>query len=80
MSGVSRPGGTGRPNQARDAKFLGADGDGVKNIFCVRQTKSWIGNLTRLIHTLPRVLTIHTDIHQILDLLSTGVDVPTRDP
>ena len=43
-----------RPNyQART-------GTGKKNIFPLQLTTSRIGNLTRLIHTLLKVLTIHT--------------------
>ena len=44
-------------------KILGTHGDSGIFIFPVRLTTSRIGNLTRLIHTLLYVMTIHTCIH-----------------
>ena len=45
--------------------------DGDRGILCfpVQLTTSRIGNLTRLIHTLLHVMTIHTYIHTYSDLL-----------
>ena len=47
----------------RETKFSGTHGD--RGIFCfpVQLTTSRIGSLTRLIHTLLYVRTIHTYIH-----------------
>ena len=42
-------------------------------IFPVQLTTSRIGNLSRLIHTLLYVMTIHTYIHVHLSLVRTGV-------
>ena len=53
----------GRPNPAREARFSCANGDREMFIFVVQPTTSTIRNLTRLIHTLLRVMTIHTYIH-----------------
>ena len=50
---------------SRGTKFSGAIGDMEMFIFPVRLTTSRIGNLTRLIHTLLYVMTIHTYIHNI---------------
>ena len=52
-------------NKARDSlctKFSGTHGDRGIFIFPVQLTTSRIGNLTRLIHTLLYVMTIHTYI------------------
>ena len=47
-------------NLSRETKLSGVNGDRKKtNIFPVELTTSGIDNLTRLIHTLPKVLTIH---------------------
>ena len=43
---------------SRDTKFSGANGDKEKNVFPDQLTTSGINNLTRLIHTLLKVLTI----------------------
>ena len=53
---------TGRPNLSRGTKFSGANGDRQVFIFPVQLTTSRIGNLTRSVHTLLKVLTIHTYI------------------
>ena len=51
----------GRLNPSQETiKFLGAYGDTGIFIFLVQLTASRIGNLTRLIHTLLYVMTIHT--------------------
>ena len=44
---------------SRETKFSGTHGDRGIFIFPVQLTKSRIGNLTRLIHTLLYVMTIH---------------------
>ena len=49
----------GRPNSSRKSKISGANADREMFIFCVQLTTSRIGNLTRLIHTLLHVMTIH---------------------
>ena len=59
MSRLARDG-TGRLNTSREAKFSGAYGDRGIYIFRVQLTTSRIGNLTRLIHTLKYVMTMHT--------------------
>ena len=53
----------GRLNPSRETKFSGTHGDRGIFIFPVQMTTSRIGNLTRLIHTLLYVMTIHTYIH-----------------
>ena len=53
----------GRLNPSRKTKFSGTHGDRGILIFPVQLTTSWIGNLTRLIHTLLYVMTIHAYIH-----------------
>ena len=53
----------GRLNPSRETKFSGTHGDRGMFIFPVQLTTSRIGNLTRLIHTLLYVMTIHTYIH-----------------
>ena len=50
-------------NPSRETKFSGTHGDRGIFIFPVQLTTSRIGNLTRLIHTLLYVMTIHTYIH-----------------
>ena len=55
--------GTGRLNPSRETKFSGTHGDRGMFIFPVQLTTSRIGNLTRLIHTLLYVMTIHTYIN-----------------
>ena len=50
----------GRLNPSRESKFSGTNGDREIFIFPVRLATSKIGNHTRLIHTLLKVLTIHT--------------------
>ena len=52
-----------RLNPSCEAKFSGTYGDRGIFIFPVQLTTSRIGNLTRLIHTLLYVMTIHTYIH-----------------
>ena len=47
----------------RETKFSGASGDREASMSSVQLTTSRIGNLTRLIHTLLYVMTIHTYIH-----------------
>ena len=47
-------------NPSRETKFSGTHGDRGVFIFPVQLTTSRIGNLTRLIHTLLYVMTIHT--------------------
>ena len=46
-------------NPSRETKFSGTHGDRGIFVFPVQLTTSRIGNLTRLIHTLPDVMTIH---------------------
>ena len=48
---------------SRETKFSGTHGDRGMFIFPFQLTTSRIGNLTRLIHTLLYVMTIHTYIH-----------------
>ena len=50
-------------NPSREIKFSGTHGDRGILVFPVQLTTSRIGNLTRLIHTLLYVMTIHTYIH-----------------
>ena len=50
----------GRLNPSRETKFSGTHGDRGMFIFPVQLTTSRIVNLTRLIHTLLYVITIHT--------------------
>ena len=50
-------------SRALKTKFSGTHGDRGVFIFPVQLTTSRIGNLTRLIHTLLYVMTIHTYIH-----------------
>ena len=45
-----------RLNLSRKTKFSGANGDREKICSSLQLTMSRIGNLTRLIHTLPEVL------------------------
>ena len=59
MSRLTRDG-----NPSRETKFSGTYGDRGIFIFLVQLTTSRIGNLTRLIHTLLYVMTIHTYIHE----------------
>ena len=51
--------GTGRLNPSRETKFSGTHGDRGIFIFPVQLTTSRIDNLTRLIHTLLYVMTVH---------------------
>ena len=60
MSRLTRDG-TAEP--VSQTKFSGTHGDRGTFIFPVQLTTSRIGNLTRLIHTLLYVMTIHTYIH-----------------
>ena len=55
--------GSGRLNPSRETKFSGTHGDRGIYIFFVQLTTSGIGNLTRLIHTLLYMMTIHTYMH-----------------
>ena len=48
-------------NPSRETKFSGTHGDRGILIFPVQPITSRIGNITRLIHTLLNVMTIHTD-------------------
>ena len=64
--------GTAEPS--RETKFSGTHGDRGIFIFPVQLTTSRIGNLTRLIHTLLYVMTIHTYIHTLG--LNHGTRVP----
>ena len=59
MNGLTR-GGTGLPNPSCEIKFSGANGDREMFIFYFQLTTSRIGNLTRLIQALLKVLTIYT--------------------
>ena len=52
----------GRPNMSRDTNFSGANEDREKIVFPVQLTTTRSGNLTRLIHTLLEVMTIHAYI------------------
>ena len=52
---------------SRETKFSGTHGDRGIFIFPVQLTTSRIGDLTRLIHTLLHVMTIHTYITSIID-------------
>ena len=58
ISGLTRDG-----NPSLEIKFSGANGDRQNIIFPIQLTTSRIGNLTRLIHTMLKVLTIHTLLH-----------------
>ena len=58
----------GRLNPSRETKFSGTHGDRGIFIFPVQLTTSRIGNLTRLIHTLLYVMTIHTYIHTYIQI------------
>ena len=66
MSRLTRDGterdGTGRLNPCRETKFSGTNGDRETFIFPVQLTTSRIGSLTRLIHSLLHVMTIHVVI------------------
>ena len=53
-----------------EIKFSGTHGDRGLEIFPVQLTTSRIGNLTRLIHTLLYVMTIHTYIVTRIVLMS----------
>ena len=53
----------GRLNPSRETKLSGTHGDRGILIFPVQLTTSRIGNLTRLIHILLYVMTIHIYIH-----------------
>ena len=59
---LGRVGNTCRQSYA-ETKFSGTHGDRGIFIFPVQLTTSRIGNLTRLIHTLLYMMTIHTYIH-----------------
>ena len=48
------------PNPSRETKFTGANGDREAFIFPVQLTTNRIGNLTRLILTLPYVMATYT--------------------
>ena len=48
-------------NPSRETKFSGTHGDRGILVFPVQLTTSRIGNITRFIHTLLNVMTIHTD-------------------
>ena len=61
MSRLTR-GRTGRLNPSRETEFSGTCGDRGILIFPVQLTTSRIGSLTRLIHALLYVMTIHTYI------------------
>ena len=50
----------GLPNPSRETKFSGANADREIFIFPVQLATSRIGNLTRLIHTFAKCVTIHT--------------------
>ena len=52
----------GLPNLSRETRFSGANADREILFFLVQLTASRIGNLTRLIHTLPICVTMHTYI------------------
>ena len=54
---VKGPVRTGRADTSGEIKFSGANGDREMFIFSVQLTKSRIGNITRLIHTLLYVTT-----------------------
>ena len=49
-----------RSNPSRGTEFVGANEDKDIIIFSVQLTMSMTGNLSRLIHTLLEVMTIHT--------------------
>ena len=56
-------------NPSRETKFSGTHGDRRILIFPVQLITSRIGDLTRLIHTLLYVMTIHTYMPLILLVL-----------
>ena len=72
MSRLTRDG-TGRLNPSRETKFSGTHGDRGILIFPVQLNTSRIGNLTRLIHTLRYVMTIHIYLN-ILTIFPLRVD------
>ena len=72
MSRLTRDG-TAEP--ARETKFSGTHGDRGICIFPVQLTTSKIGNLTRLIHTLLYVMTIHTYIHTYFISIISAIPV-----
>ena len=53
----------------QEAKFSGTNADREIFIFPVQLTTSRIGNLTRLIHTLPAICDGHTYIHTYIRIL-----------
>ena len=55
----------GRPDPSRETKFSGANGEREMLIFPVQLNTSRIGHLTRSIHTLLYVTTIHTYMQHI---------------
>ena len=70
--------GTGRLNPSREIEFSGTHGDRGILISPVQLTTSRIGNLTRLIHTLLYVMTIHTYIHTyiyVIDYIHTYIHI-----
>ena len=64
----------GRLNSSRETKFSGTHGNRGIFIFPVQLTTNRIGNLTRLIHALLYVMTIHTYISVELCCLSATPD------
>ena len=61
----------------RETKFSGTHGDRGMFIFPVQLTTSRIGNLTRLIHTLLYVMTIHTYILREISFDQATAYIPT---
>ena len=70
----------GLPNSSRETKFSGVNGDREILIFPVQLITSRIGNLTRLIHTLAKCMTMCVNIPFILNVrLMDGSPGATQD-
>ena len=75
MSGLMRDGT--RPNLTRETKLSGANGDREIPVFPVELTTSRIGNHTRLMPSLLKVMTTHTHTHTHTHILYGGSVVRT---
>ena len=78
MSRLTRDG-----NPSRETKLSDTCGDRGMSIFPVQLTTSRIGNLTRLIHTLRYVITIHIHIYSNISIIfyyKTSIDIDKNQP